>query len=324
PDELKRLNELHTQAGYLAVELQNIEKSAANGRLRWDETKRVNDQKLQKQALPVPAGLQKIENNMQGFPTLIYDGPFSDHIMNRNPTGLTGSNIDGTRAADIARSFVNAGAVTKYKVIRTENVRGTIPAFRIHLVPQNAKTPVVVTDISKKGGHILSMLSTRRVTRISLPRDRAISIASKFLAGRNIKNMEPTYMLEQQKTGIVIFEYKQDGVLVYPDLMKVKVALDNGEVVGFEGTSFVMNHHMRSLPKPKISEKEALSAVNPKLKISSKRLAVIPLENLQEVQTYEFRGNLNEDTFIVYVNAQTGQEERILKVIDTNSGPVTL
>jgi len=106
--------------------------------------------------------------------------------------------------------------------------------------------------------------------------------------------------------------------------MKVKVALDNGEIVGFEGTSFVMNHHDRKLEKPELSEKEALAKVNPQLKIESKRLAVIPLETLQEVLAYEFRGDLNGDTFIVYINAITGEEERILKVIDTKSGPVTL
>ena len=324
PADVKQLNDLHTQAGYLAVELQNIEKSAASGQLLWDKIKGRTDSKLKNQATPVPMGLQKIDKNMQGFPTLIYDGPFSDHIFNRKPTGLTGANVNAARAGDIARSFVQAGSKGKYKVVKTESVNGTIPAFRIHLMPQNAAIQLVITDVSKKGGHILSMINTRTVSQIKLPSAKAITLASSFLVGRNIKNMAPTYMIEQQKTGIVIFEYKQDGVIIYPDLMKVKVSLDTGEVVGFEGASFLMNHHTRKLPKPKVTEKEALAAINPELKVTSKRLAVIPLENLQEVFVYEFRGDLKGDTFIVYVNAETGKEERILKVIDTNSGPVTM
>lgn len=323
PEDLKKLNQLHTQAGFLAVELQKIQRSAAIGRLSFGELKADSDKKLKKQAM-VPSGLGKIDKNMQGFPTLIYDGPFSDHIYNRTPRGLTGANINQSQAQDIARRFAESGGKTKYKVDRTDNVKGTIPAFRITLIPTNSKVPVVVVDVSKKGGHILSMLNTRKVNLPKISNQNAVRTAADFLAKQKFAGMVPTYMIEQHNTGIVIFEYKQDGVLIYPDLMKVKVALDNGEIVGFEGTSFVMNHHDRKLAKPKISEKEALAAVNPQLKIESKRLAVIPLETLQEVMVYEFRGNLNGDTFNVYINAMTGDEERILKVVDTRSGPVTL
>jgi spore germination protein len=178
--------------------------------------------------------------------------------------------------------------------------------------------------VSKKGGHVLSMLNTRSIDNTKMTKEKAVPIAKKFLADRRIMNMEATYVLEQQNTGVVIFEYKQDSVLVYPDLMKVKVALDNGEITGFEGTGFVMNHMERKLPKPKINEEEAMAKVNPDLKIVSKRLALIPLETLQEVLAYEFKGQLKGDTFIVYINALTGAEERILRVIDTNGGPVTM
>lgn len=323
PEDTKKLNDLHTQAGYLAVELQKIQKETG-GSLTWGTIPGNVDRNLKTKTPSVPQGMVKIDKNMQGFPTLIYDGPFSDHILNRTPKGLTGSNITGKRAADIAKAFVEAGSAIKYKVVKTDTVKGTIPAFRIHLAPQNARTPLVVADISKKGGHILSMLSSRAVNQTRISKNRAITIAANFLSGRGFKNMQPTYMLEQRNTGVVIFEYTQNGVLIYPDLMKVKVALDTGEIVGYEGTAFVMNHHQRNIPKPKITEKKARTAVNPDIKIQSERLAIIPLENLQEVQAYEFRGDLKGDTFIVYVNAQTGEEERILKVIDTNSGPVTL
>lgn len=323
PEDMKKLSQLHTQAGYLAVELQKIERSAADNRLSFGELKAASDKQLKSQTLVSP-GLVKIDKNMQGFPTLIYDGPFSDHIYNRTPKGLTGASINQNQAKDIARRFAESGSQTKYKVNRTDNVKGTIPAFRITLIPTNSKSPVVVVDVSKKGGHILSMLNTRKVGQPKISNQDAVRTAADFLAKQNFANMVPTYMIEQQNSGIVIFEYKQNGVLIYPDLMKVKVALDNREITGFEGSSFIMNHHDRKLEKPKITEEEALAKVNPQLKIESKRLAVIPLENLQEVLVYEFRGSLNGDTFNVYINASTGEEERILKVIDTKSGPVTL
>jgi len=324
PSEIRELNALHTEAGYLAVELQRLADLRNIGRLSWGELRRAADRELADQSSPTLLGMQKIDKNMEDFPSLIYDGPFSDHIMTRIPKALTGSLINDAQASGIAERFVEAGTGDNYRVVKTEGVNGIIPAFRLHLQPQGAKTPAVIADISKTGGHPLMMLSTRPVNRTSINKDRAVSIASDFLANRGIRNMKPTYMVEQNNTGVVIFEYVQDGVLVYPDLMKVKVALDNGDVVGFEGTGFIMNHSVRENTKPAVSEKEALRAVNPQLKIKSRRLAIIPMENLKEVLAYEFKGDLNGDIFIVYINAKTGKEERILKVIETRGGAVTM
>lgn len=322
--DMQKLNKLHTEAGFLAVELQKVSNDVVRDGVSWAEIKTMADRNLRNQVPASIAGLERIERNMQDFPTLIYDGPFSEHIINRTPRGLTGSMVNGSQAAVVARKFAEAGTGTAYKVVKTEDVNGTIPAFRIHMTPQNAGTPVVITDISKKGGHPLLMLNTRAVNRKNVSRERAINIAERFLADRGVMNMAPTYVIEQQDTGVVIFENKQNGVIIYPDLMKVKVALDNGDIIGFEGTGYIMNHRARKNLKPEISEREAMAAVNPKLRIKSKKLALIPLENLQEVLVYEFRGDLNGDTFMVYINAKTGEEERILKVIDTNSGPVTM
>lgn len=321
-DEMGKLNELHRQAGFLASELLRIEKTASDGRLSWSEISSSADRNLKYQSLA--GGLQKIDKSMENFPTLIYDGPFSDHIAKRKPLGLTGAMINKDKAASIAKGIVETGSNIKYKVVRTDNVNGNIPAFRIHLVPVNKQTPLVIVDVSKKGGHVLSVLNTRDVGAAKLKKDQALNIAKKFLSDNKFDSMVPTYVIVQQNTAVVIFEYQQNKVLVYPDIMKVKVALDNGEVIGYEGTQFVMNHHNRKLPKPVVSMKQAEKALNPQLKIVSKRMAVIPLEDLNELMVYEFQGTINGDNFIVYINTKTGQEEKILKVINTNGGPVTI
>lgn len=324
PSEISKLNELHTEAGFLAVELQRLADLRNIGRLSWGELRKQVDRDLRNQQSPTLVGLQKIDKDMEEFPSLIYDGPFSDHILTRNPKALTGDMVNASQAGAIAVKLVESGTGGNFRVVRTEGVNGVIPAFRIHLAPQNAGTPAVIADISKKGGHPLMMLNTRDVNRTTIDKDRAVTIASDFLARQGFRNMKPTYMVEQNNMGVVIFEYMQDKVLMYPDLIKVKVALDNGQVAGFESTGYIMNHYIRKDIKPRVSELEALREVNPQLKIMSRRLAVIPLDNLKEVLAWEFKGDLNGDTFIVYVNAKTGEEERILKVIETRGGPVTM
>lgn len=321
--ELAQLNVLHREAGFLASELNKISRTASDGLLTWGEVRTDTKRQLAGQPLTVPDGLGEIDKNMEDFPTLIYDGPFSDHVINRKPASLSGNPVNRSQAGNIAEKFVESGSNTDFRVVRTESVNGNIPAFRIYLSPQKTDSPRVYVDVAKKGGHVLSMLNNRVVNRDTVSSRNAIDIAAKFMADQNA-NMVPTYMVEQQNTGTVIFEYKQNGVLVYPDLMKVKVALDNGEVIGFDAVPFVMNHRDRNLSKPKVSEKQARAKVNPKLKVTSSRLTLIPLEDLKEVLAYEFRGSINGDVFLVYVNAMTGDEERILKVIETNGGPVTM
>lgn len=321
--ELAKLNDLHREAGFLASELNQITRTASNGLLTWGEVRANTKRQLAGQPLTVPDGLGEIDKNMEDFPTLIYDGPFSDHITNRKPASLTGNPVNRGQAGNIAEKFIESGSETDYRVVKTESVNGNIPAFRIYLSPQNNDSPRVYVDVSKKGGQVLSMLSNRDVNKAVLSQQKAVDIAARFMADQNA-NMVPTYMVKQRNMGTVIFEHKQNGVLVYPDLMKVKVALDNGEVIGFDAVQYVMNHRNRNLPKPKVSEKQARAKVNSELNITSGRLTLIPLEDLKEVLAYEFRGTINGDVFLVYINAMTGDEERILKVIETNGGPVTM
>ena len=64
--------------------------------------------------------------------------------------------------------------------------------------------------------------------------------------------------------------------------------------------------------------------VSNRLKIFKERLAIIPTETKEEELCYEFKGDFQGDTFIVYINAKTGKEQQILKVIETNTGDLTM
>ena len=111
---------------------------------------------------------------------------------------------------------------------------------------------------------------------------------------------------------------------MYPDLIKVKIALDNGEVLGIEATNYLNSHNEnRNLKTPKITKEQALELVNPKLEIISTDMAIIPTEWNTEIQCWEIKGKTSENDFIVYINVETGEEEDILMIIDTPNGTLT-
>lgn len=132
--------------------------------------------------------------------------------------------------------------------------------------------------------------------------------------------MVPVYSMVQNNIATVSYVYQEDGVIIYPDQIKVDIALDNGRVLGFEALTYYMSHRKRTLPRPKISEEEARQLANSEMDIERVKLALIPLESGDEVLTYEVRGKMDGEVYLVYINAVTGNEERIMRVIHTENG----
>ena len=53
-------------------------------------------------------------------------------------------------------------------------------------------------------------------------------------------------------------------------------------------------------------------------------MAVIPTEYKTEIFCYEFKGKIDDREFIVYINAETGEEEDILVIYNTPNGVLTM
>ena len=116
----------------------------------------------------------------------------------------------------------------------------------------------------------------------------------------------------------------KDNVIIYPDLIKVKVALDNGEILGIETSGYLNNHEERKIDSVKISIDEAKKNLNNELEIKSEGLAIIPTEWQSEILCYEFKGKIDEREFLIYINATNGREEDILLIKDTPNGTLTM
>ena len=138
--------------------------------------------------------------------------------------------------------------------------------------------------------------------------------------------MKETYYLKQEGIVTINYAYTQDNVVVYPDLIKVKVALDNGEISGVETTGYLNNHEERKIQNIKITQEEAKKTLNKELEIISEGMAIIPTEWKTEILCYEFKGKVEDKReFLVYINAENGREEEdILVINNTPNGTLTM
>ena len=175
-------------------------------------------------------------------------------------------------------------------------------------------------SISKKGGHVVLLNSNRNVGEQKLTEANAVSKGKEYLANKGFPNMQETYYMKQDGFITINYAYKQGNVLIYADLIKVKVALDNGEIIGLETSGYLNNHHERNIPDRKISLDDARKQITANAKITSEGLAMIPTEWKTEKFCYEFKGKIEEIDFIAYINAETGEEEDILIITNTENG----
>jgi germination protein YpeB len=322
-EEWRKLEELHNYSADMKSQLLALERDVSTDHISWNEIMQKGSRMLNNQKVPtVDSHFQDIEKTMMDYPSLIYDGPFSESIERRKPLGLVGNSVSYEQAQKIAENFIGKDVVASIRKIGED--KGAIPTWNMEITPKNASRPHIFINISKKGGRIVWMTSSATAAKQNLTVQQAADRASTFLEEKGYKNMAVTYAQHYNGIAIINFAYKQDNVIVYPDLIKVKVSMGDGNIVGFEGTGYLMSHTQRKLVKPSLTEQEARDFVSDRLNIKSARLAVIPTPAKNEVLTYEFKAEFQGEQYLVYINALNGNEENILKILTTNNGTLTI
>ncbi len=322
--DMDQVSKLRKYAGDLLEQLHSMEEDVAQGKIKFGEIRnkgRLALRRASKEAVEVKFG--NMEDKFTNYPSLIYDGPFSDNVIEGKPKALEGEDINLEKAKEKARKFV--GADKSGKIIETSSGKGKIHTFGLEVTPKdNDKSKTISIDITKKGGLTLWMLNPRDIPEKKLTDQQASDKAQKFLKEQGFGELTETYFLKNDNTTTITYiGVTKEGVLIYPDLLKVKVALDNGEIVGFDAYQYIMSHRKRDIPKPKLTEEEAKKKISQRLKIERVKLAIIPLPGDKEQLCYEFKGKHDQSDYFVYINADTGYEENILKIIKDEDGTLT-
>ena len=317
-EDLSNLKELHTYSTELENTLNQLSEDLNSGRFQWGELTKKGTVAFAQQVDNVSKeSFSNLEENFHEYSGLIYDGAYSEHITSSEKKGLTGEDIDENKAKEIAENFIGKGNIKEMSSLGlSENAN--IPAYSFSATSNNDEN--INISISQKGGHVIYMNTNREVNSEIISQEEATEKGKSFLEEKGFTNMQETYYVTQEGVTTINYAYVQNDVIAYPDLIKVKVALDNGDILGIETTGYLNNHAERDVSNVLITSEEAKKNLNSKLEITSERLAIIPTEWKSEILCYEFTGNVDDKQFLVYINAENGREEDILVVTDTGSG----
>lgn len=253
------------------------------------------------------------EDTFTSYPSLLYDGPFSDHILKSSPKLLEGGQeISKEIALEKAADFLK---IDKSKLRFKGIEEGRIKCYLFG----GEGFDISVTAIN---GHILYYRKDRTIGNDAISYSDAVEKAVQIAEQHYGKDFAESYYIADEGMCTVNLAYKTGNTVCYTDLVKIGIALDNGELLFFEATGFIMNHTERSVNTPKYSSVEAEANLSDMLKVISVKDVLIPSPgSLKEYHCYEFYCNgINGQEVLVYIDTETLDERDIQIMLRTDGG----
>ena len=323
--EREALDQLSGYASALSKQLGQMESDLYNGALTLESTQDTLIGDGQEPAMPdINSGFHEMEEGFADYPTLIYDGPFSDHIQQQKPKYLAGK-----AAVSQSQALLSARKATGTESLAyAGNSSGNLPCY-LFTGGGEGGTALLSVSVSQAGGVVETFTNARPVGEPVLTVEEGLEKAQAALAGRGLGEFVFRYYSLADGILTVNFaaaaEYGGQEVVLYPDLVKVGIALDTGETVLYDAKGFLQNHTERELPAVAVTEGEARAALSTRLTPESHAMALIPSDGLSETYCHEFlcRGQDGEKV-LVYVDVETGMEEQILILLESDTGVLAM
>lgn len=265
-------------------------------------------------------GITQVNDNNSNLPALIYDGPFSESVLNKSVNGL-GENLV---SLDEAKQFVQQkfGYFDNYNVEYVGETNGKIETYNFEVFTNDLDFYVQIT---KRGGLLINITANKLANGTENHGvDECEIFAHNFASLFGIDDMYSVWTQDSGNYCYINLAPIVDKVIYYPDLIKVKVDKKLGMVVGWEATNYAYNHVNRDDFEMDISFEEGEERLSPLLTIKERNLCVIPEKYVGERCAYEYICTWNDYIYYVYIDPVSGEEIKVLRVVDTSSGDLIL
>ena len=314
----ENIDSLYIKISELSDVVENIYTDLTASNIKWDELEKVGDEKIKEStAQKELSSVNYIGKTFTEYEGIIYDGAFSNHILTAKPEFLNGNILSSDEAKNLVKEELNIESIE----FKSEQ-DGRLPLYVFETKLSGFDT-LKTLYVTKEDGKVYQMISDRKSTIENISIDEAEKKATEYINNLGIDNIVPTYYLKSENMVTISFAATQDDVIIYSDLIKVKVALDNGEIMTYEANGYIYNHKERNINASKTID-EAREVLYKDLTIENERLCIIPTDSKDEVLVYEFEGIIDENRFLVYVNANTLVEEKIYILLETEGGTLAM
>jgi spore germination protein len=311
--EWNTLSTLYNHAHDIRNDLAGVQNKVLNNQLRWMDVELAMASEDKKMDNAIIDGFQLVNKKVEQYPEVDWGPTISNMEVRKREKyqRLSGKNIS---AEEAKRKVAYALGRPSAKGMNA-TVNGKGGDFQTISVTFKKKDGEVYTDLTKTGGHMIFMMYDRPVKKAKLSLDQAEQMARRFLNRLGYKNMVATSYAETGNIVALNFVHQENGIYIYPELVAIRVALDNGEIVGLQADEYVFNKISPITVKPKLTQMEAQKRVSAKLKVQKINKAYIysPITG-DPVLCYEFLGMIGKEQYRIFINAMTGEEEKVERV----------
>lgn len=311
-NDLGVLEELYERAKALREDLNQLSAKILNQQLSWTQMEvAMNEGGKELEDNTIVNGFRVMEQKMEEYPEMNLGEDFT-RVQPDTKVVRGQQEINFEKAETLAQQWWFTADTEQTGRLSYEGV-GNIPTYGIEFPAADGEEPVYI-DVSKLDGTVIWVMKPKTVGGQNLDLIEGEKYSRKFLKEHGLTNIALVKAEEEDNMGVYTYVPLQGEVLLYPDQVKVQVALDNGEVTGYEGTLYYMYHETRDLPTPALSASDIRNQVSSYLNIELIRPALIANIWGKEILTWEVRGTFGDEKFVIFYNANTGSEEEISRI----------
>lgn len=259
--------------------------------------------------------ISSIKGESIDYPTMIYDGPFSDAELDNTVKGLSGETLNKEQCQkEVEKAFKNYASIDY-----SGEINSRFETFTYHVT--NTDNQKLFVQVSKVGGHIITVSGRgSALSEKKIGYEDAKNIAIDFAKENGIENAKVVWHDQIDNDIYLNIAPTVDGIVLYPDLVKVKVDTTTSTIVGYDASSYFQNHITRVLKAPSKTAETFKSKIPSNFEVKSMETVLAPLDYGREVICFEYECSNAGSKYYIYLNADTGKEENVLKVIQTTDG----
>jgi len=306
--EVQTLNSLYAHSAQITKDLRGLQSKVLANQLHWTDVELALSSDKGPHDNMIVDGFQSMEKQVSGYSDVEWDPAVTGLYKKNDGAALDGKEMTADEIRAKAAKFwgIDPGVINV-----TENGKNT--KFRSFAATiKGANNATAELDFTSKGGYPFYYSNSRQVGTPKHDLGEAATAAQKFLEDREYKNMVPvSYDRTDNNTVDITLARKNHEVVIYPEKIVVMVALDNNEVIGMQATDFVFNHKDREPKAPEMTAAEARKHINKNMKVTKEQLALILNDVREDTLCYELTGEMNGQNYRIYINADTGTEEKV-------------
>ena len=252
--------------------------------------------------------LLRANGDLPGIPEADYDGKYAASLSSRKPEALSLPEVAMEEARERAAGLFG---LPREALTPAGESEGEIPGYEFTW-EDGGETRI---RLSKNGGRLLFFSAGEKAGNgEALSPGDAAKKGGELLEKAGYAGLEPGVTRKEGEILYIEYAPGQNGARLYPDRIILGLSLSGGELLYLDASEYLARHRERDLPAS-FGEEAAAPSLPEGFSPGEVRTALIASEGGREIPCFEVRtADRDGNGFLVYLNAETGEEEKILLI----------